>query len=152
LSEYQWSGHGWLMTTTFFALALATFTVALVIRKADRLGVSARLGFGLLVLGSIGILIAGIFRGFPLHDVGSAIGLPSVLMATLVLSWSFRGFAELRFVFWMGLVIGLVMLTAFLSMVINIGMPGLQQRIFLGLFWVWLVIIARQSVRIRALQ
>src|SRR5262245_47383890 len=28
MSEYAWSAHGWLMTTTFFVLALALFTVA----------------------------------------------------------------------------------------------------------------------------
>jgi hypothetical protein len=149
LSEYQWSGHGWLMYTTFFVLALATLTVALVLRKVHRSVLSAREGFGLLVLGAIGICIAGAFRGFPLHDVGGAIGLPSIAMATLFFAWSFRPHADWQPVFWPSLLIGLAMLTAFLSIVINVGMPGLQQRIFLGLFLLWLVVIAHWLARIR---
>ncbi len=33
MSEYAWSAHGWLMTTTFFVLALALLTVALALRN-----------------------------------------------------------------------------------------------------------------------
>ena len=150
LSEYQWSGHGWLMTTTFFVLALAALTVALALRKPHRSAPSARVGFGLLLLGAIGISIAGAFRGFPLHDVGGALGLPSIAMATLLFSWTFRHSPEWRSASLPSLMIGLTMLAAFSSMVLNIGMPGLQQRIFLGLFLLWLVLvtslIARRSV------
>ena len=149
LSEYQWSGHGWLMYTTFFVLAVATLTVALVLRKVHRSALSAREGFGLLVLGAIGICIAGAFRGFPLHDVGGAIGLPSIAKATLFFAWSFRLHADWQPEFWPSLLIGLAMLTAFLSIVVNVGMPGLQQRIFLGLFLLWLVVIAHWLARIR---
>lgn len=129
VSEYQWSDHGTLATTTFFVFALAVLTVALMLR-------SARLGFGVLVMAAIGICIAGIFRGFPLHDIGSALGLPGLVLATFLVSWRFR--------MWPGLVIGLMMLVALVTFFADIGMPGVQQRIFIALCWVWLVIVARQ--------
>jgi hypothetical protein len=141
------------MTTTFFALALATLTAAVALRSIGRSVMSARVGFGLLVLGAIGISIAGAFRGFPLHDVGGAFGLPSVAMATLFFSLAFRRYPDWRMASWPSLVIGLAMIAAFSSMVLNIGMPGAQQRIFLGLFLVWLVLVAsligRRNVNIK---
>ena len=150
MSEYAWSAHGWLMTTTFFVLALALLTVALALRNLYGPSRSARVGFGLLVVGAAGICVAGVFRGFPLHDVGGAVGLPSVVMAALLLSWSFRRAPGWRPLFLITLLIALGMFTALLSMVIDVGMPGLQQRIFLSLVWLWLAIVAHRLVRVTA--
>lgn len=150
MSEYAWSAHGWLMTTTFFVLALALLTVAVAVRNLYRPSWSARVGFGLLVVGAAGIGVAGVFRGFPLHDVGGAVGLPSVVMAALLLSWSFRRAPGWRPLFLITLLIALGMFTALLSMVIDVGMPGLQQRIFLSLVLLWLAIVAHRLVRVTA--
>jgi hypothetical membrane protein len=148
MSEYAWSAHGWLMTTTFFVLGLAMFTVAVAVRNLYRPSRSARVGFGLLVVGSVFICLAGVFRGFPFHDVGGAVGLPSVVMAALLLSWSFRQASGWRSFFPVALLIALGMLAALLSMVVDVGMPGLQQRIFLFLTLVWLSIVAHRLVRV----
>jgi hypothetical membrane protein len=150
MSEYAWSAHGWLMTTTFFVLALALLTVALALRNLYEPSRSARVGFGLLVLGAAGICVAGVFRGFPLHDVGGALGLPSVVMAALLLSWNFRRAPGWRPLFLITLLIALGMFTALLSIVIDVGMPGLQQRIFLSLVLLWLAIVAHRLVRVTA--
>ena len=150
MSEYAWSAHGWLMTTTFFVLALALFTVALALRSVYGPSRSARVGFGLLVVAAAGICVAGVFRGFPLHDVGGAVGLPSVVMAALLLLWSFRSAPGWRPLFLITLVIALGMFTALLSIIIDVGMPGLQQRIFLSLILLWLAIVAHRSVRVTA--
>jgi hypothetical protein len=148
MSEYAWSAYGWLMTTTFFVLALALLTVALALRNLYGPSRSARVGFGLLVVGAAGICVAGLFRGFPLHDVGGAVGLPSVVMAALLLSCSFRRAPDWRPLFLITLLIALGMFTALLSMVIDVGMPGLQQRIFLSLVLLWLAIVAHRLVRV----
>ena len=108
------------------------------------------MGFGLLVVGAVFICIAGVFRGFPLHDVGGAVGLPSVIMAALLLSWSFRQASGWRSLFPVALLIALGMLIALLSMVVDVGMPGLQQRIFLFLMLVWISIIAHRLARVKA--
>src|SRR4029450_7377901 len=129
------------MTTTFFVLALALLTVAVAVRNLYGPSRSGRVGFGLLVVGAAGICVAGAFRGFPLHDVGSAVGLPSVVMAALFLSWSFRCAPGWRPLFLITFLIALGMFTAFLSMVIDVGMPGLQQRIFLSLVLLWLALL-----------
>jgi hypothetical protein len=42
------------------------------------------------------------------------------------------------------------MLAALSSMIAQVGMPGLQQRIFLGLVLVWLSVIADRLVRVTA--
>jgi hypothetical membrane protein len=148
MSEYAWSAHGWLMTTTFFVLALALFSVAVAVRNLYRPSRSAHVGFGLLVVGAAGICVAGVFRGFPLHDVGGAVGLPSVVMAGLLLSWSFRQASGWRSFFPVALLIALGMFTALLSIVVDVGMPGLQQRIFLFLTLVWLSIVAHRFVKV----
>ena len=148
MSEYAWSAHGWLMTTTFFVLALALFTVAVAVRNLYRPSRSARVGFGLLVVGAAGICVAGVFRGFPLHDVGGAVGLPAVVMAALLLSWSFRHAPGWRSLFPVALLIAVGMLAALLSIIVDVGMPGLQQRIFLFLTLVWLSIVAHRLARV----
>jgi Protein of unknown function (DUF998) len=148
MSEYAWSAHGWLMTTTFFVLALALFTVAVAARNLYRPSRSARVGFGLLVVGAAGICVAGAFRGFPLHEVGSAVGLPSVVMAALLFSWSFRQASGWQSFFPVALLIALGMFTALLSMIVDVGMLGLQQRIFLFLTLVWLSIVAHRLVKV----
>ncbi len=90
MSDYAWGAYGWLMTTTFFVLGLAAFTVAAGLRDVHQSPWSARIGFGVLAVGAPFVCLAGVFRGFPLHDVASAVALPSFVMAALLLSWSFR--------------------------------------------------------------
>ena len=77
-SDYTWRAYGWLMTTTFFVLGLATLTVAYGVRRAHQPSFSARVGFGLLLVGAVFVSLPGVFRGFPLHDAASAVGLPSL--------------------------------------------------------------------------
>jgi hypothetical protein len=149
MSEYAWSPSGWLMTTTFFVLALALVAVAVGLRKVYGSSLSARIGFGLLVVSAFGVSLAGVFRDFIPHSVGSAIGLPSIVMAALILSWGFRraeGWRPIHSV--MTLLIALGMLVALLSIIVDVGMPGLQQRVFLGLVLLWLSLVAHQFVRL----
>jgi hypothetical protein len=82
--------------------------------------------------------------------VGGAVGLPSVVMAALLLSWSFRRAPGWRPLFLITLLIALGMFTALLSIVTDVGMPGLQQRIFLSLVLLWLAIVAHWLVRVAA--
>ena len=112
------------MTTTFFVLGLAILTVAYGIRRAHQPSFSARVGFGLLVVGPVFVSLAGVFRGFPLHDVASAVGLPSLVIAALLLSWSFRTAAGRQAIHPATFLITVGMLAAIVSMVVDVGMPG----------------------------
>ena len=144
MSDYAWGPYGWLMTTTFFVLGLALVTIALGLRDVNHSSPSARTGFGLLVIGALFVCMAGIFRGFPLHDVASAVGIPSLVMAALFLSWSFRNAPGWQAIHPATFLIAVGMLGAVASMVADIGMPGLQQRAFLCLLLLWLSIVVHR--------
>ena len=140
MSDYAWGAYGWVMTTTFFVLGLAIASVAMGLRNVHHSRPGARFGFGLLIVGALFVCLAGVFRGFPLHDVASAIGLPSLVVAVLVWSWSFGRTPEWRGIRSITVLIGVGMLAAIVSMILDVGMPGLQQRAFLCLLLLWLTI------------
>jgi Protein of unknown function (DUF998) len=150
MSDYAWGVYGWLMTTTFFVLGLAALTVAAGLREVHQSPWSARIGFGVLAVGAPFVCLAGVFRGFPLHDVASAVALPSFVMAALLLSWSFRQAPGWQTIYRTTLLIGLGMLSAFVSFLANVGMPGLQQRAFLFLFLLWLSVVVHRLVQVTA--
>jgi len=150
MSDYAWSSHGWLMTTTFFVLALAILAVAFGIRDGPGSLPSARIGCGLLVVAALGVALAGMFRGFPLHEVASALAFPGMTMAALLLSWRFRQAVDWRPLPRGTLLMSVGMLAALLSMLANVGWPGLQQRGFLVLFLTWLCTVANRLATITA--
>jgi hypothetical membrane protein len=150
MSDYAWGAYGWLMTTTFFVLGLAVLTVAVGVRNVHQSSRSARVGFGLLVVGALFVCLAGVFRGFPLHDVAGAVGIPSLVMAALLLSWSFRNAAGWQVIHPATFLIAVGMFAAVVSMIVDVGMPGLQQRAFLSLLLFWLSIIIHRLVRVTA--
>ena len=73
-----------------FVLGLAVLTVAVGIRNVHQSSRSAGVGFGLLLIGRLFVCLAGVFKGFPLHNVAGAVGIPSLVMAVLLLSSNFR--------------------------------------------------------------
>ena len=150
MSDYAWGAYGWLMTTTFFVLGLAALTVAVGVRDAHHSSRSARIGFGLLVIGALFVCLAGVFRGFPLHDIASAVGSPSLVMAVLFLSWSFRKAAGWHVIHPATFLIAVGMFAAVVSMIVDVGMPGLQQRALLCLLLLWLSIVIHGLVRVTA--
>jgi hypothetical membrane protein len=147
MSDYAWGTYGWLMTTTFFVLGLAVLTVAIGVRDAHQSSRSARVGFGLLVIGAVFVCLAGIFRGFPLHDIASAVAIPSLVLAAVILSSSFRTAAGWQAIYPAAFLISIGMFSAVVSMFADIGMPGLQQRAFLFLLLLWLCLVVETLVR-----
>ena len=108
------------------------------------------IGFGLLVIGALFVCLAGVFRGFPLHDVASAVAIPSLVLAALFLSWSFRNAAGWQVIHPATFLIAIGMFAAVVSMFVDVGMPGLQQRAFLSLLLLWLSIVVHSLVRVTA--
>jgi hypothetical membrane protein len=150
MSDYAWGAYGWLMTTTFFVLGLAVLAIAVGVRRVLEPSRSARAGFGLLTIGALFVSLAGVFRGFPLHDVASAVGIPSLVMAAVLLSWSFRNAPGWKTIHLATFLIAVGMFAAIVSMILDVGMPGLQQRAFLFLLLLWLSIVVHRLVRISA--
>ena len=94
------------------------------------------------------ISFAGVFREFILHSIGSAIGLPSIVIAALMLSWSFRRAEGWRSIQTVTLLIALGMLVALLSIIVDVGMAGLQQRVFFSLVLLWLSVVVHRLARL----
>jgi hypothetical membrane protein len=150
MSDYAWGTYGWLMTTTFFVLGLAGLMVAMGIHDVHQSSRSSRMGFGLLVIGAVFVCLAGIFRAFPLHDIASAVAIPSLALAAVMLSWSFRTATGWHATYPAAFVISIGMFGAVASMFLDIGMPGLQQRAFLFLLLLWLSIVVHRLVQVTA--
>ena len=96
------------------------------------------------------VCLAGVFKDSMPHLLAGVVFFPSVVMAVLLLSWSFRHPAGWRTIYRAALSIALGMLAAFLSMEADVGMPGLQQRAFLLLFLLWLSIVIHRFDRVKA--
>jgi hypothetical membrane protein len=150
MSEYALGDYGWLMTTTFFALGLAPLVAAIGLQNAYQSSRSTRIGLGLLIVAAIFIWLAGIFRDSIPHLLAGVVAFPSMVMAVLLLSWTFRRAAGWQTIYPVALFIGLAMLAMFFLMVADLGMPGLQQRVFIFLFLLWLSFVVHRSVRLTA--
>jgi hypothetical membrane protein len=150
MSEYALGDYGWLMTTTFFALGLAPLVAAIGLQNVYQWSRTSRIGLGLLVVAAIFIWLAGIFRDSIPHLLAGVVAFPSMVMAVLLLSWSFRRATGWQTIYRMTLLIALGMLAMLFLMVGDLGMPGLQQRVFIFLFLLWLSIVVHKSVRLIA--
>src|SRR4029450_1829523 len=150
MSEYALGDYGWLMTTTFFALGLAPLVAAIGFQAVYESSRSIRIGLGLLVVAAMFIWLAGIFRDSIHHLLAGVVAFPSMVMAVLLLSWTFRRAARWQTIYRIALFIALAMLAMFSLMVADLGMPGLQQRVFIFLFLLWLSIVVHKSVRVTA--
>lgn len=148
MSAYALGDYGWLMTTTFFALGLAACVAAAGLRHVHRSSRGALIGFGLLAVGALFVCLAGVFKDSMPHLLASVVALPTILMAVLLLSWTFRRATGWQTIYRVTLFIALGMLAMFFSMVADVGMPGLQQRVFIFLFLLWLSIVVHRSVRV----
>jgi hypothetical protein len=96
------------------------------------------------------IWLAGIFRDSIPHLLAGVVAFPSMVMAVLLLSWTFRRATGWQTIYRPTLFIGLGMLAMLLAMVADVGMPGLQQRVFIFLFLLWLSIVVHRFVRVTA--
>jgi hypothetical membrane protein len=150
MSEYALGDYGWLMTTTFFVLGSAPFVTAIGLRNVYQSSRSIRIGLGLLVIAGMFIWLAGVFRDSIPHLLAGVVAFPTMVMAVLLLSWTFRRAAGWQTIYQVALFIGLAMLAMLFLMVADLGMPGLQQRVFIFLFLLWLSIVVHKSVRLTA--
>jgi hypothetical membrane protein len=148
MSAYALADYGWLMTTTFFVLGLAVFAVVAGLRDVYHGSQSARVGVGLLAVGALFVCLAGVFKDSMPHLLAGVVFFPSIVMAVMLLSWTFRQTAGWQTLYPATFFVALGMLAMFLSMVTDVGMPGLQQRVFIFLFLVWLAIVVHRLVRV----
>jgi hypothetical protein len=161
-SEYAVGSYGFLMTSAFLSMSLASF--ALVIGLYQGVPERARSRIGLLLLGiwGVGVLIAMIFpidvEGAPqtlsgtIHGINGRLAFLSLTAGAILVSRRFKQDEKWRPFHSTALILSLVMLAAFIATFLNIatgtGFAGLCQRVFLAAFVTWFFLTA---TRLRAI-
>ncbi len=135
------------MTTTFFVLGLAAFAVAVGLRDIHQSSRSARIGFGLLVVGALFVCLAGVFKEFILHAAAGRShsqrrhgGIASVMELSAGFGLAVDLLGHALDCPWNACCVPVVSRAD--------RMPGLQQRAFLCLFLLWLSIVVHRLVQI----
>ena len=154
VSEYAIGQYGFLMTSAFFGLSLGS--LALVIGLYQEVSRSVRSWIGLILLGiwGVAILIAGIFptalKGAPattsdnIHALASLVSFLSLIPATILLSRRFKQDEKWRPFHHSALILSLVILGTFIGFFLTFEteFAGLNQRIFIATFLIWLLLTA----------
>ncbi len=163
-SQYAAGPYGFLMTSAFLSLSLASFALAFGLARALPQPARSRSGLALLGLWAVGVLIAMIF---PLNEVGAAETVSSTIhraagpltfisltAGVMLVSWRFKHSDEWRPLYQPALILSLVIVAAFVATFLTLGLfpesgiGGLSQRILLATVVTWFLLTA---VRLRTL-
>jgi hypothetical protein len=168
ISEYAIGRHGWLMSIAF--LSMAACCVATVIALWSQLGVGGRIGAGLLLIGALGLTLAGLFTTDPittpmdaqstssqLHGMGAILGDGIPLGGTIITLSLLRNKAWRAARGWL---IGILALVWIIYAWFMMSMPadgnfgpdvpiGWPSRMLLVSYCLWFIVIASQALRLR---
>lgn len=175
ISEYAIGDYGWIMVLAFLSLAFGYVALFVAIRSQTRT-VIGRIGLALLLVSALGLIIAAVFTTDPitasrdaattegsLHNLGGTLGLAMPFAA------AFIGWKLARNPAWSSaksplfLATGLA-LVAFLVSFVSVGfmvsqsggrfgpdvLVGWPNRIEIVAYSVWLMVVARQAIRLGA--
>ena len=167
ISEYAIGRHGWMMTLAF--LALAACCVATVIALWSQVRLGGRIGTGFLLIGALGLTLAGIFTTDPittpldaqstssqLHGLGAILGDGVPIGATLIIGSLIRNKSWRRARWWMiGILAVIWIVYAWLIMSMpadgNFG-PGVAvgwpSRLLMVSYCLWFIVTAWQALRL----
>jgi hypothetical protein len=155
-SQYAVGPFGWLMTSAFFGMSLASFALVLGLSLGVPEAVRSRLGLGLLSLWAVGVLIAMIF---PLNPIGTPAtlsstvhriaGPPTFLCLTvgmILVSSRFQRDEKWAPIYRTALTLSLITLVAFITTFVTFAtgsaLFGLVQRITLATAVTWMLLTA----------
>jgi hypothetical protein len=168
ISEYAIGRHGWLMSLAF--LSMAACCVATVIALWSQLGIGGRIGAGLLLIGALGLTLAGIFTTDPittpmeaqstssqLHGLGAILGDGVALGGTIITVSLLRNKAWRAARGWL---IGILALTWIVYAWLMMSMPadghfgpgvaiGWPSRALMVSYCLWFIVIASQALQLR---
>ncbi|RPI93532.1 MAG: DUF998 domain-containing protein [Chloroflexi bacterium] len=168
ISEHALGHHGWLMSIAFLSLAASGVAIAITLWPQVRLG--GRIGIGFLMIGALGLTLAGIFTTDPittpmeaqstssqLHGLGALLGDGIAIGAIFITGSLFRNPTWRPARPWM---VGALVLVWFAYMWIIVSMPadgnfgpdvpiGWPSRFYLMSYAVWFIVIAWQALRLR---
>jgi uncharacterized membrane protein YozB (DUF420 family) len=155
-SEYAVGPYGFLMTSAFFSMSLASFALVIGLYLGVSRSARSRIGLGLLGVWAVGVLIAMIFpidpEGAPqtisgtIHRINGPLAFLSLTAGAILVSRRFKHDETWRPFQRTALVLSLIMLTVFVATVVNnatgSGFAGLCQRIFLAALVTWFLLTA----------
>ena len=155
-SEYAVGPYGWLMTSAFFSMSVASFALVLGLSQGVPPPARSRLGLALLGLWSVGVLIAMTFPidpdGAPptlagtIHRIDGPLAFLSLTAGILLVSRRFRHDDTWRPLHRPALLLSLLMLAMFvatpLSLATGLGLAGLAQRVLLAATVTWFLLTA----------
>jgi uncharacterized membrane protein YozB (DUF420 family) len=163
-SEYAVGPYGFLMTSAFFSMSLASFALVIGLYQGVSQRARSRIGLALLGIWAVGVLIAMIFpidpEGAPqtisgtIHRINGPLTFLSLTAGTILVSRRFKQDEKWRPFHRTALILSLVMLAVFIATFVNIatgsGFAGLCQRIFLAAFVTWFFLTATRLRSIAA--
>ena len=155
-SEYAVGPYGFLMTSAFFSMSLASFALVIGLYQGVSQRARSRIGLALLGIWAVGVLIAMIFpidpEGAPqtisgtIHSINGPLTFLSLTAGTILVSRRFKQDEKWRPFHRTALILSLIMLAVFIATFGNIatgsGFAGLCQRIFLAAFVTWFFLTA----------
>jgi hypothetical membrane protein len=168
ISEYAIGRHGWLMSIAF--LSMAACCVATVIALWSQLKLGGRIGAGFLLIGALGLTLAGIFTTDPittplavqsmssqLHGLGAILGDGVAIGATIITLSLIRNKAWRAARAWL---IGILALMWLVYAWLMMSMPadgnfgpqvpiGWPSRMLMVSYCLWFIVTAWQALRLR---
>jgi Protein of unknown function (DUF998) len=175
ISEYAIGEYGWIMVLAFLSLALGYVCLFLALRSQLKT-IAGRIGLTLLLVSALGLTIAAIFTTDPitvsensvttegtLHNLGGTLGIAMPLAAALIgwklarnPAWS----SARRPLLWATALALVAFLVSFVSLSVMVSrsggafgpgvLVGWPNRIETVAYSVWLMVVARQAVRVRS--
>jgi len=168
ISEHALGRHGWMMSVAFLSMAVSGVATAITLWPQVRLG--GRIGIGLLMIGAVGLTLAGIFTTDPittpmeaqstssqLHGLGAVLGDGIAIGAIFITGSLLRNQSWRPARGWM---IGALALVWFAFVWVTTSIPadgnfgpdvpvGWPSRFYLVSYAVWFIVIAWQALRTR---
>ena len=175
VSEYAIGEYGWIMVLAFLSLALGYVCLFLALRSQLQT-IAGRIGLTLLLVSALGLSIAAIFTTDPitvsenavttegtLHNLGGTLGIAMPFAAVLIgwklarnPAWS----SARRPLLWATALSLVAFLVSFVSLGVMVScnggefgpdvLVGWPNRIETVAYSVWLMVVARQAIRVRS--
>jgi hypothetical protein len=175
ISEYAIEDYGWIMVLAFLSLAVGYASLFVAIRSQLRT-IAGRIGLAMLLFSALGLTLAAIFTTDPitvsanavttegtLHNLGGTLGIAMPFAAVLIgwklarnPAWS----SARRPLLWATALALVAFLVSFLSLGVMVSwnggefgpevLVGWPNRIETVAYSVWLMVVARQAIRVRS--
>jgi hypothetical protein len=175
ISEYAIGEYGWIMVLAFLSLALGYASLFFALRSQLRT-IAGRIGLTLLLVSALGLSIAAIFTTDPitiskdavttegtLHNLGGTLGIAMPFAAALV-GWKLTrnpawSLAKRPLLWATGLAL-VAFVVSFVSVAVMVSrsggefgpdvLVGWANRIEIVAYSMWLMVVARQAIRVRS--